>query len=64
MSPTTPPPTDPTAVLEQLDARAIMDRLAELAREAAALRVLLRAARARGRTQGGQTSPRDEGARS
>jgi hypothetical protein len=42
-------PTDPTLILERLDADAIARALEELRRRERALRVLLRAARARGR---------------
>jgi hypothetical protein len=47
-----PTPTDPTALVESLDAEAIRARLADLDRQARALRVLLRAARARQRDRG------------
>jgi len=42
-------PTDPATLIQHLDSAAILARLAELDREARALRVLLRAARARER---------------
>jgi hypothetical protein len=42
---------DPVAVLDRLDSGTILTRLAELDREHRALRVLLRAARARERRQ-------------
>ncbi|HEV3340502.1 MAG TPA: hypothetical protein VG125_09095, partial [Pirellulales bacterium] len=41
--------TDPAKMLDTLDADAISERLAELDRQSRALRVLLRAARARQR---------------
>jgi hypothetical protein len=44
-------PTDPTLILEHLDAEAIARELEELRRREHALRVLLRAARARERRQ-------------
>jgi hypothetical protein len=55
----TPDPTltDPAALLDTLDAGAIEARLEMLDREARALRVLLRSARAR------QRAPREEGDR-
>ena len=43
--------TDPAKMLDTLDANAISERLAELDRQARALRVLLRAVRARQRSQ-------------
>jgi hypothetical protein len=43
----TAPPSDPVKLLETLDAEAIQERLDALDREARALRVLLRSARAR-----------------
>jgi hypothetical protein len=43
---------DPTALVDALDAEAIRARLTDLDREARALRVLLRAARARQRDRG------------
>jgi hypothetical protein len=43
---------DPRHLVESLDSAAILHRLEELAAEEAALRVLLRAARARERQQG------------
>jgi hypothetical protein len=53
-------PTDPTAVVETLDPAAILARLEDLDREARALRVLLRAARAR---HGGRHAVRSRGNR-
>jgi hypothetical protein len=47
MSTTPPTPTDAVHLLRALDADAIAARLAELAAEERALRVLLRSARAR-----------------
>jgi hypothetical protein len=44
-----PLPTDPAVLVETLDSETIVARLADLDRQAAALRVLLRAARARER---------------
>jgi hypothetical protein len=46
---TTTLPADPAALIENLDAEAIRDRLAELDRQTRALRVLLRSAVARQR---------------
>jgi hypothetical protein len=45
----TPLPPDPVTLVNGLDPEAIIARLAELSREESALRVLLRAARARQR---------------
>jgi hypothetical protein len=59
MSPTTPP-TDPVRLLDALDADAIAARLQELDREARALRVLLRSARARQRRNRPQTGDQRE----
>jgi hypothetical protein len=42
-------PSDPAALIESLDPKAISDRLAELERQCHALRVLLRTALARRR---------------
>jgi hypothetical protein len=54
-------PADPTAVVKSLDADAIAARLTELDREAAALRVLFKAAKAKARQK--QTGRRpDRGA--
>jgi ribosomal protein L29 len=46
---TSPPPADPVAFLASLTPEEIEERLAELDRQARALRVLLRSARARQR---------------
>jgi hypothetical protein len=48
---TQPPCTDPVALVRQLDAQAIRERLDDLDRERAALRVLLRAAQRAQREQ-------------
>jgi hypothetical protein len=55
--------TDLGALLDQLDSRTIIDRLAALEREQRALRVLLRAARARERTLARQPVPTTKGGR-
>jgi hypothetical protein len=60
MDATPPEQLDATALVDSLDAAAISARLDELDREAKALRVLLRAARARERAAGG-TAPTGRG---
>jgi hypothetical protein len=49
--------SDPCALIDTLDPEQITDRLADLDREARALRVLLRAARTRRRNRGPDTTP-------
>jgi hypothetical protein len=49
VTPTTPPLTDPVALIEGLESRTIRERLADLDEQSRALRVLLRAAVARER---------------
>jgi ribosomal 50S subunit-associated protein YjgA (DUF615 family) len=61
MNATSPLPTDPVALVRQLDPEAIRKRLAELDGEREALRVLLRAAQ---RARRDDTPPRcNEGGR-
>jgi hypothetical protein len=54
---TTGPPIDVAALLERLSSRDIIDRLAELDRQARAWRVLLRASRDRERRQAPRPNP-------
>jgi hypothetical protein len=53
-------PADPARLLDTLDADAIQRRLDELTREARALRVLLRSARARQRAVRSRSECREE----
>lgn len=47
-------PSDPTSIVESLDPEQLQQRLRQLDREQAAVRILLRAARARCRGQQGK----------